>query len=104
MYRLLSTVLNVSLVNESNHVYNISLAGIYTNDRVYYLIAPPPHAGEVDSLLTSAGLVREQLYTDRRLQVNRGRQVKMYRVWVQSKYRKMEEQPQRDKTQSHVET
>ncbi|XP_064385090.1 tRNA N(3)-methylcytidine methyltransferase METTL2-like isoform X2 [Halichondria panicea] len=60
--------------------------------------------GEVDSLLTSAGLVREQLYTDRRLQVNRGRQVKMYRVWVQAKYRKMEEQPQRDKTQSHVET
>ncbi len=42
MYRLLSTVLNVSLVNESNHVYNISSAGIYTNDRVYYLNAPPP--------------------------------------------------------------
>ena len=43
---------------------------------------------EVDALFRSAGLGREQLYTDRRLQVNRGRQVKMYRVWVQAKYRK----------------
>ena len=43
---------------------------------------------EVDTLFRTAGLGREQLYTDRRLQVNRGRQVKMYRVWVQAKYRK----------------
>ena len=41
---------------------------------------------EVQQLMEGAGLEQRQLYVDRRLQVNRGRQVKMYRVWIQSKY------------------
>lgn len=45
-------------------------------------------AEEVDKLLTTAGLVKEVLFIDRRLQVNRGKQLKMYRVWIQAKYRK----------------
>ncbi len=43
---------------------------------------------EVQSLLCGAGLQQEQLHVDRRLQVNRGKLLKMYRVWIQAKYTK----------------
>ena len=38
--------------------------------------------------MKSAGLGKEQLLTDQRLQVNRGKQLKMYRVWIQGKFYK----------------
>lgn len=37
----------------------------------------------------------EQLGADRRLLVNRKRQLKMYRVWMQGKFRKLEDNAQR---------
>ncbi|KAL3831695.1 hypothetical protein ACJMK2_023416 [Sinanodonta woodiana] len=43
---------------------------------------------ELRDMFTRAGLVEDQNLIDRRLQVNRGRQLKMYRVWIQCKYRK----------------
>lgn len=43
---------------------------------------------ELRQMFIQAGLKEEQNIIDRRLQVNRSRQLKMYRVWIQCKYRK----------------
>lgn len=49
-----------------------------------------PQHGEISAQLPHPMFAIEQLGVDRRLIVNRKRQLKMYRVWMQGKFRKLE--------------
>lgn len=43
---------------------------------------------EVEQLFTSAGMLKDNLHVDSRLQVNRANKKKMYRIWIQAKFRR----------------
>jgi len=45
-------------------------------------------AEEVERIFKSADLKKEQVWIDRRLQVNRAKRLKMYRIWIQSIFKK----------------
>eukprot|EP00048_Salpingoeca_helianthica_P004575 m.78720 g.78720 ORF g.78720 m.78720 type:complete len:422 (-) comp13253_c0_seq4:32-1297(-) len=55
--------------------------------RVYFFTQ-----GEMREMMARAGLQEEQNHADRRLLVNRSRQITMHRVWIQCKYVKQQQQ------------
>ena len=61
---------------------------LYVTLRTKYNNSFPIFLEELRKLFQQSGLVEEQNIIDRRLLVNRGKQLTMYRVWIQCKYRK----------------
>lgn len=59
------------------------LLSLLVCDQIYFLFPD-----ELGNFFTTAGLEKVQNTVDRRLQVNRGKQLTMYRAWIQCKYRK----------------
>lgn len=57
-----------------------------SKDRVFIDFFSSKFLDELDQLFIRNGLRKEQNLVDRRLQVNRSKQLKMYRVWLQCKY------------------
>jgi len=43
---------------------------------------------EAEAMFLRNGFTKKELLVDKRLQVNRGKQIKMFRVWVQGKFLK----------------
>lgn len=43
---------------------------------------------ELDTMFITTGFQKKELFVDRRLQVNRGKKIRMYRIWIQAKYQK----------------
>lgn len=65
--------------------------GIFSNFDSNHLISNNLNwLDDVDKLFRDSGLVKDQNIADKRLQINRGKQLKMYRVWIQAKYFKLE--------------
>ena len=66
-----------------NHFLVLTLLLCASGTRVYFFTQD-----ELDEILKKSGLVQLQNHADRRLLVNRGKQLTMHRVWIQCKYRK----------------
>lgn len=83
MHVVLRTVWFGVLIDEMREMVVETLAAMrVTNCMSCFLV------DEMREMLVKAGLAEQSNLIDRRLQVNRGRQLKMYRVWIQCKYQK----------------
>lgn len=70
--------------NSGSDILNLPSPGSSSSDVHHNLLRPLAHC------LPHPLFTIEQLGVDRRLLVNRKRQLKMYRIWMQGKFRKVE--------------
>lgn len=74
-------------VHTQKILFSVKIQQFYSI-HIYFYVWFLRKIDELREMFIGCGFEEELNLVDRRLQVNRGKQLKMYRVWIQAKYRR----------------